>query len=174
MQQQECSLIQPNRNAVYFRLFPNMPALLLQSESPSGMYATEASMDRIRIGYPAGYLRFFWIRIGFGYLFLKKIGSRQDQDICLISIAKFSWEWFKMSQMMMVLLFSLLLWFLYSQKIKMILSVCAALITIDDNSCYFIVNIFWQGGSSKLLLYCWYAALFCCAESSGIYVCCVG
>jgi len=25
-----------------------------------------------RIGYPAGYLRFFWIRIGFGYLFLKK------------------------------------------------------------------------------------------------------
>jgi len=24
----------------------------------------------------------------------------------------------------------------------MILSVCAALITIDDNSCYFIVNIF--------------------------------
>jgi len=32
-------------------------------------------MDRIRIGYPAGYLRFFWIRIGFGYLFLKKIGS---------------------------------------------------------------------------------------------------
>jgi len=32
-------------------------------------------MDRIRIGYPAGYLRFFWIRIGFGYLFLKKFGS---------------------------------------------------------------------------------------------------
>jgi len=32
-------------------------------------------MDRIRIGYPAGYFRFFWIRIGFGYLFLKKIGS---------------------------------------------------------------------------------------------------
>ena len=42
---------------------------------------------------------------------------------------------------MMVLLFSLQ-WFLYSQKIKMILSVCAALTTIDDNSCYFIVNIF--------------------------------
>jgi len=162
MQQQECSLIQPNRNAVYFRLFPNMPALLLQSESPSGMCATEASMDRIRIGYPAGYLRFFWIRIGFGYLFLKKIGSGQNQHICFISITKFSWEWFKMSQMI-VLLFSLL-WFLYSQKIKMILSLCAALITIDDNSCYFIVNIFRRGGSSKLLLYCWYAALFCCAE----------
>jgi len=26
----------------------------------------------------------------FGYLFLKKIGSGQDQDICLISITKFS------------------------------------------------------------------------------------
>jgi len=50
----------------------------------------EVSMDRIRIGYPAGYLRFFWIRIGFGYLFLKKFGSRQDQEICLISITKFS------------------------------------------------------------------------------------
>jgi len=33
-------------------------------------------MDRIRIGYPAGCLRFFWIRIGFGYSFLKKM----DQD----------------------------------------------------------------------------------------------
>jgi len=115
-----------------------------------------------RIGYPAGCLQFFWNRIGIRYLFLKKIESGQDQDICLISITKFSWEWFKMSQMM-VLLFSLLLWFLYSQKIKMIWSVCAALITIDDNSCYFIVNIFWWVGSSTLLLY-WYAALFCCVE----------
>jgi len=35
-------------------------------------------------------LAIFWIRIGFGYLFLKKIGSGQDQDICLISIKKFS------------------------------------------------------------------------------------
>jgi len=120
-------------------------------------------MDRIRIGYPAGYLRFFWMRIGFGYLFLKKIG--QDQDICLISVTKFLWEWFKMSQMVM-LLFSFL-WFLYSQKIEMILSVCAhcaALIIIDDDSCYFIVNSFWRGGSSKWLLYCWYAALLFWAE----------
>jgi len=101
-------------------------------------YPAEVSMDRIRIGYPARYLQFFRVRIGFGYLFLKQIGSGQDQDICLISITKFSWECFKMSQMM-VLLFSLL-WFLYSQKIKMIWSGCAALITIDDNSCYFIVN----------------------------------
>jgi len=36
----------------------------------------EVSMDKIRIGYPAGYLRFFRIRIGFGYSFLKKM----DQD----------------------------------------------------------------------------------------------
>jgi len=34
-------------------------------------YTPEVSMDRIRIGYPAGYLRIFWIKIGFGYLFLK-------------------------------------------------------------------------------------------------------
>jgi len=32
-------------------------------------------MDRIRIGYPAGYLGVFRIRIGFRYLFLTKIGS---------------------------------------------------------------------------------------------------
>ena len=57
-----------------------------------------------RIVYPAGYLRFFQIRIGIGYLLLKKIGSGQDHHISLISI----------------------------------LSVCAALITINDNSCYFI------------------------------------
>jgi len=50
-----------------------------------------------------------------------------------------------------VLLFSLL-WFLYSQKIKMILSVCAALITVDDNSCYVIVNIFLRGGSSVAIV----------------------
>jgi len=38
-------------------------------------YVPEMSMDKIRIGYPAGYLQFFRIRIGFGYLFLKKFGS---------------------------------------------------------------------------------------------------
>jgi len=43
------------------------------------MCASEVSMDKIRIGYPAGYLRFFRIRIGFGYLFLKKIESGQDR-----------------------------------------------------------------------------------------------
>jgi len=43
-----------------------------------------------RIGYPAGYLRFFRISIGFGYSFLKKIGSGQDQDISLNPVTKFS------------------------------------------------------------------------------------
>ena len=60
----------------------------------------------------------------------------------------------------------------YSQKIKMVLSVCAAFITIDDNSCNFIVNIFRQSGSSKLLLYCWYGALL--VVLSGICVCSIG
>ena len=55
----------------------------------------------------------------------------------------------------------------------MILSVRAALITIDDNSCYFIANIFRRAGISKLLLCCWYAA-FCFVVLSGICVCCVG
>ena len=41
----------------------------------SMMYTSEVSMDRIRIGYTAGYLRYFWIRFGFGYLFLKKLGQ---------------------------------------------------------------------------------------------------
>jgi len=47
-------------------------------------------MDRIRIGYPAGYLRFFRIRVGFGYSFLKKIRSGQDQDTGVISTTKIS------------------------------------------------------------------------------------
>ena len=55
-------------------------------------------------------LAIFRIRIEFGYSFLKKIGSGQDQDIGLISITKFSWVWFKMSQMM-VAVFSLLCFF---------------------------------------------------------------
>jgi len=42
---------------------------------------------------------------------------------------------------MMVVVFSLL-WFLYAQKIKLILSVCAALITMNDNSYYFIIIFF--------------------------------
>jgi len=83
-------------------------------------------MDRIRIGYPAGYLRFFWIRIGFGYLYSKKIGSgylfdfyneiflRLMQDVTNDGASVF---------LTMVFIFT---------KIKMILSVCAALITFND------------------------------------------
>jgi len=39
-------------------------------------------MDRIRIGYPAGYLPFFRIRIGFGYSFLKKKWIRTGSGYC--------------------------------------------------------------------------------------------
>ena len=53
------------------------------------VHLAEVSMGRIRIRYPEGYLRSFRIRIGFGHSFLRKIGSEQDQDICLISITKF-------------------------------------------------------------------------------------
>jgi len=53
-----------------------------------------------------------------------------------------------------------------------ILSVCAALITINGNSCYFIVNVFRPSGCSELLLCCWYAALF--VVQNGICVCCAG
>ena len=76
------------------------------------MCASEVSMDRI--GYPAGYMRFFRIRIGSGYSFLKNFRLRQDQDFCLISITKFPGEWFKMSQIMVVVFSQL--WFLYAQK----------------------------------------------------------
>ena len=44
-------------------------------------------------------------------------------------------------------------------------SVCPALITINDNSCYFIINFFRRSGGSKLLLYSIAGMLFvCCAE----------
>jgi len=105
----------------------------------------EVSMDRIRIGYPAGYLRVFRISIGFGYSFLKKIGSGQDQDTGLISITKFSWGVIQdVTNDGGSVFFA----------IVCMLSVCAALITINGNSCYFIVNFFRPSGSSKLLLYC--------------------
>ena len=47
-------------------------------------WVAEVSMDWNRIGYPAAYLRFFRIRIGFGYSLLKTFGSGQVQDISLI------------------------------------------------------------------------------------------
>ena len=91
-----------------------------------------------------------WIRTGSGYF--------------LISITKCPGEWFKMSQMIVVV-FSLL-WFLFAQKIKIILSVCAALITNNDNnSCYLI---FFHGSGSSyfynagMLLACveWHAVAY--------------
>jgi len=48
---------------------------MLTSDPYSVYCEPEVSTDRIRIGYPAGYLRYFRMRIGFGYSFLKKIGS---------------------------------------------------------------------------------------------------
>jgi len=116
---------------------------------------SEVSMDRIRIGYPAGYLRFFRIRIEFGYL-SKKNGSGQDQDIGLISITKFPCEWFKMSHMM-VAVFSLLL-FLYCQYVlhssqSMLICVTLSLIfsgQVEVASCSYIAGIL-------LCLLCWMA-----------------
>jgi len=62
-------------------------------------------MDRIKIGYPAGYLRFFESGLDLNIYFWKKIGSGQDQDIRLMAITKFPWEWFKMSKMIVVVFF---------------------------------------------------------------------
>jgi len=50
---------------------PN-PNVRLDWTPKSGSCTPEVNMDRIRIGCPAGYLQFFCIGIGFGYLFLKK------------------------------------------------------------------------------------------------------
>jgi len=123
---------------------------LFYADSSSGIksWFEEVSMDWIRIGDPAEYLRTFRIRIGFGYSFLKTFVSGQHQDIGLISTTKFSWEWFKMWQMM-VAVFCLLLY-----GFCIVSTVCTALITISCNSCYFIVNFFRPSGSSKLLLNC--------------------
>jgi len=57
-----------------------------------------------------------------------------------------------MSQMIVVV-FSLL-WFLFAQKIKIILSVCAALITINDNSCYFITFSMGVEVATLIMLVC--------------------
>ena len=43
---------------------------------------TEVNMDKIRIEYPAENLRFFRIRIEFGYLFVKKLD--QDRNSILV------------------------------------------------------------------------------------------
>jgi len=123
---------------------------------------SEVSMDRIRIGYPAGYLRFFRIRIEFGYLSKKKwirtgSGYRFDfyNEISLWMIQDVTYDG---GSVFFAIIF--------------ILSVCAAFITVNANLCYFIVNFFRPSGSSELLLYCWYSALS--VVLNGICVCCVG
>ena len=45
-----------------------------------------------------------------------------------------------------------------------IFTMCAALTTINGNSCSFIINFFRPSGSSKVFIYCSYAAFVCCAE----------
>jgi len=55
------------------------------------------------------------------------------------------------------------LWFLYSQKIKIILSVCVALIIINDNSCYIIVNF---SSELELVLQASFTCnKYCCTEA---------
>jgi len=77
----------------------------------SGNWILVVSMDRIRIGYPAGTCDFFGSGLDLDIHFWKKL----DQDIGLISVTKFSWEWFKMSQMM-VAVFSLLCFYIVSMR----------------------------------------------------------
>ena len=106
-----------------------------------------------------------WIWI----LIFEKIGSGQDQDICLISATKFPWEWLKMSQIMVVV-FSLL-WSSYSQKIKMILSLCAALITTQSMIIRVTISQIFSGevevvncsyiAGMQLCLLCWVACVLC-------------
>ena len=100
--------------------------------------------------------------------------NKLDQGICLISITKFSCEWFEdvTNVEMMVQVFSLLCFFIH-KKIKMILSVCAALITINDNSCYLIVNFFpAQMEEVNCSYVSGYAALLCwVAYDNDIYMC---
>jgi len=52
--------------------------------------------------------------------------------------------------------------FIFTQKIKIILSVCAALITINDNSCYFIIYFVPAKWKSKVFYNA--GMLHCCAE----------
>jgi len=85
-------------------------------------------MDRIRIGYPAGYLRFFRIRIGFGYSFLKTNGSGSGywfdfyNEIFLRGIQDVRNDG---GSVFFAMVF--------------ILTTCVALIRTNGNSCYFIV-----------------------------------
>jgi len=88
-----------------------------------------------------------WIRTGSGYLldFYTEIFLRMLQDVTYDGAVVF-----------------LAMISIFTKNKNDFVSMCCTI--NDDNSCYFIVNIFWWDGNSKLLLYCWNAALFCCAE----------
>ena len=88
-----------------------------------------------------------WIRTGSGYwfAFYNEIFLRVIQDVTNV-VGSVFFAMFKLSE-------------------------CAALITMNGDSSYCIVNFFRPSGSSKLLLYWWYAVLF--VMLNGICVCCV-
>ena len=51
--------------------------------------------------------------------------------------------------------------FYIHKKIKIISSGNAAIITVNDDSCYFIVTFFSWSGSSNMFMSCWYVMLLC-------------
>ena len=81
-----------------------------------------------------------WIRTESGYLFdfYNEISRRVIQDVTNNGVSVF----FAMA--------------LICKKIKIILSVCATLITIDDNLCYFMIMFFSRGVelASLIMLLC--------------------
>jgi len=99
---------------------------------------------------------FFELGLDLDIHFWKKFGQEQVQDIVLISITKFSWELFKMSQMM-VAVFSLLL-FLYCQYVCVLHSSQSVVIRVSSSlsfssqveveSCSYVVGML-------LCLLCW-------------------
>jgi len=120
-------------------------------------------MDRIRIGYPAGFLRFFRIKIGMGYLFLKnnwiRTGSRYWFDFYNEIFLRVIQDVINDSGSVFFAMF-------------FVLTVCAALITINGNSCYFIVNF---SGQVEVVSCSYIAGMLnvCCAEWH-VCVCCIG
>ena len=84
-----------------------------------------------------------WIRIRIFVWFLNEIFLRVIQDVTNDGAVVF---------------FAMI--FVFTKNQNDFLSMCCTH-HIQNNSCYFIVNIFWRGESSKLILYCWYAVLLC-------------
>ena len=74
----------------------------------------EVSMDRTRFGYPEWYLRFFGSGLDLDIHFWKKLDQDRIRIFTILVwflLRNFSWEWFKMSQMMVAVFSSL--WILY-------------------------------------------------------------